>query len=95
MEAKTINIIKICADLMLMVIILICLYQVITYRVEVSEALGFNNYDRLLNIYEKETGWKCYCGYEYINNSFAKNEFVEKLKEEKYNLTINDLKLTG
>lgn len=68
-KSNLINIFRIVLDLFLIGILIYSLVYVSNYTEEVKEAIGEKQPDRLLKIYEEETGTNCLCAnpqYGYI-----------------------------
>ena len=61
-RAELINLGKVITNLILIVMLIIVLITTLKYKAEVREAIGTDSPDRLIEIYEKQTGENCWCG---------------------------------
>lgn len=66
MEEKTITIIKIISNLILIILLVLTLYKTIYYGRVVREAIGLKSPTLLLDTYENITSTKCLCGNPYM-----------------------------
>jgi hypothetical protein len=61
MNQKTIEILKVISNFILIALFILCGYYYITHTAEVNEALNIEKPTRLINIYEEKTGEYCFC----------------------------------
>lgn len=61
MEQKTIDILKIISNWILIIALLTAVVVTLMYKQDVQEAIGDKEPDRLIKLYEERTDTKCLC----------------------------------
>lgn len=61
MKEKTINYLRIGSSIFLGLMLALNLYYIVAYRIDVQEAMGFKEPDRLMKLFEERTNTKCLC----------------------------------
>ena len=83
-KQKTLEIIRICADILM---ILVLLSVVFYYKTEVRQAIGIEKPNYLLEIYHDKTGEFCFCG-NFADFSKCVMNFEQQKEEPKANVTF-------
>jgi hypothetical protein len=52
---------RVISNILLSILLIVALYTIINYKLEVSEALGYSEPNRLMQIYEERTDTTCRC----------------------------------